>query len=101
MVRFLERDTARAYMPIINGDHEYSQVRSVAIRPVTFDDVRNHLLPERHFDGLAYREFVDARVAWVAFTSAEVHQIVELIQNLGRQSQLPLLSSSPTTLPLE
>ena len=76
-------------MPIVlNVDHERNLVFSIAIGPVTFDDVRNHLLLERHFNGLAYKELIDARAGWVSFSSAEARQIVELIRSLGRESKL-------------
>jgi hypothetical protein len=76
-------------MPIILGvNHESREVDAVAIGQVSCADVENHLLAERHFGGLAYKEFIDARAAAINWTSAEVQQIVDLVNSLGRQSRL-------------
>jgi hypothetical protein len=76
-------------MPIIlNVDHEGHHVDSVAVGSISYADVENHLLTERHFKGLAYKEFIDARGAGLSFTPAEVRQIVEFLRSLGRESKL-------------
>jgi hypothetical protein len=76
-------------MPIItNVDPERGEVHAVAVGTVTFDDVRNHLLLERHFGGLAYKEFVDARGAWISLSAAENREIAEMLRNLRRESRL-------------
>jgi len=76
-------------MPIIlKVDHEGHYVDSVAIGSISYANVENHLLTERYFKGLTYKEFIDARGAGISFTPAESRQIVELLQNLGRESKL-------------
>lgn len=76
-------------MPIIvDVDHEHKEVRAVALGPVSYADVKNHLLTERNFGGLSYRELIDARGAGLVFTSSETRQIVELLRNMGRDSGL-------------
>jgi hypothetical protein len=78
-------------MPItLTIDHDRRQVDAVAIGPITYTDVENHLLAERNSEGLAYREFVDAREATLVFASypAQVRQMVALIRSLGKESTL-------------
>lgn len=76
-------------MPIIlNVDHEGHYVDSVAVGPIGYTDVESHLLTERYFKGLAYKEFIDARGAGISFTPAESRQIAELLRTLGRESKL-------------
>ena len=76
-------------MPIIMSvDHERKLVNAIAIGPVSFSDVENHLLMERQFGGLTYKELVDARGAGIAFTPTEIRQIVALIRTLGQKSKL-------------
>jgi hypothetical protein len=78
-------------MPItLTIDHVHRQVAAVAIGAITYADVENHLLTERNFAGLAYREFVDAREATPVFASypAQIRQIVALIRSLGKDSTL-------------
>lgn len=76
-------------MPIIlSVEHKSRQVDAVAIGQVTYADVENHLLTERFFGGLAYKELMDARAAAMNWTSAEVQQIVDLVKSLGLQSKL-------------
>jgi hypothetical protein len=75
-------------MPIIlNVDHERKEVDAVAIGPVSYAEVENHLLKERHFGGLPYKEFIDARGAEVLLISAEIQQIVALIRRLSQESK--------------
>src|SRR5271169_3115743 len=76
-------------MPIIlNVDHERKEVNCVAIGPISYADVDNHLSTERHFKGLAYKEFIDARGAGIAWTPDEIRQIVELLRSLAQESKL-------------
>lgn len=76
-------------MPIIlNVDHERKEVDAVAIGPISYADVEDHLLTERYFGGLAYKESIDARGAGVLFTPAEIRQIVALLRRLGQESKL-------------
>jgi hypothetical protein len=76
-------------MPIIlNVDHERKEVNCVAIGPISLADVVNHLSTERHFKGLAYKEFIDARGAGISWTPEEIRQIVELLRRLGQESKL-------------
>jgi len=45
-------------MPIImNVDHDRNEVDAIAIGPINYADIENHLLTERYFNGLAYKEF--------------------------------------------
>jgi hypothetical protein len=77
------------FMPItLNVDHEREEVDAVAIGPIRYADVEKHLSEERHFRGLAYREFFDARNAELSFTPTEVRKVVALLQSLGQQSKL-------------
>jgi hypothetical protein len=76
-------------MPIIlNVDHERKEVHCVAVGPISFADVESHLASEKHFEGLAYKEFVDARGAGISFTPAEIRKIVDLLRGMARQSKL-------------
>jgi adenosyl cobinamide kinase/adenosyl cobinamide phosphate guanylyltransferase len=75
-------------MPIILGvDHERKQVDAVAVGPVTYADVENHLLAERYFGGTSYKEFVDARAAEARWTAREAQKIAELIRKLAAESK--------------
>ena len=70
-------------MPILtNVDHGKHEIESVAVGPVTFTDVREHILREKEWEGLPYREFVEARGAGVQLSSEEIRQIVELLRSL-------------------
>jgi hypothetical protein len=76
-------------MPIVvNVDQERREVRAIAAGLIGFEDVKGHLVEERHFGGLAYRELLDARGAGIAWSPSEVRQIVALIRYLGQQSKL-------------
>jgi hypothetical protein len=76
-------------MPIImNVGDERSEVDAIAIGPINYADIENHLLTERYFNGLAYKEFLDARGAGISLTPDEVRRIVALVRELGRQSKL-------------
>jgi hypothetical protein len=72
----------------LNVDHERKQVDAVAIGPISYADVEDHLLAERHFGGLPYKEFIDARAAGVLFNTAEIRRIVALLRRLGQESKL-------------
>jgi hypothetical protein len=79
-------------MPIILNkvDHERREVDALATGPITYAEIEHHLLEERNFGGLAYKEFVDARDAALVFAAypAQIRQIVGLIRNMGQQSTL-------------
>ena len=61
-----------------------------ATGPIRYAEVEKHLLEERNFRALAYKEFVDARDAALVFALSpeELRQIVGLIRALGQQSTL-------------
>jgi len=77
-------------MPIIVSavDHERNQIDAVAFGPINYAEVEKHLLEERGMEGLAYKEFVDARDAGLIFalSPAEIRQIVGLVRSLCQQS---------------
>lgn len=76
-------------MPIIaNVDHERREVRAVGVGPISYEDVKNHVMQERHFGGLAYPELFDARGAGILWTSLEIREIVALLRRLGQESKL-------------
>ena len=76
-------------MPIILGvDAKRSEVDAIAIGPISYNDVKEHLLAERYFQGLRYKEFVDARTATAAWSAKETELIVGMIRTLSRQSKL-------------
>ena len=76
-------------MPIImKVDHERKEVDCVAVGPISYSDVVNHLLAERNFKGLAYKEFVDARGAGLVWTPEQGRQIVGLIRSFSKESSL-------------
>jgi len=64
------------------------QIDAVAIGPIRYADVEQHLSWERQEHGLSCPEFVDARQAEINFTPKEVRQIVELLRKLGRDTEL-------------
>jgi hypothetical protein len=88
-------------VPIIFGvDHESKEVDAVAVGPVTYADVENHLLTERHFGGLAYKGFYRCPLCWC---------LIHARRNPGKSSRCsegwdksrnsaPRLSWFPTTL---
>src|SRR5208282_5618342 len=76
-------------MPIISKvDRERKEIHAVAVGPVTFADVEAHLLQQKNWGVLAYREFIDGRGAGPIFTPAEVRQIVELLRKMSEGSPL-------------
>jgi hypothetical protein len=79
----------RGFMPIImNIDHGRREINGIALGPLTYTDIENHLLMERHFGGLAYKELIDARGAGIALTSAEIQRIVALVRSMAQKSRL-------------
>ena len=75
-------------MPIfLKVDHQRKQVDAVTMGPISYADVENHLLMERHFEGLAYKEFVDARSGKLLITPADIRKIVALIRSLSQESK--------------
>ena len=79
-------------MPIIIRvmDHERNEVEAVAFGPIDYAEVEKHLLEERTAEGLAYKEFIDARGAEFVFalSPVEIRQIVGLVRRLSQQSKL-------------
>lgn len=76
-------------MPIfVDVDHGRKQVNSLAVGPVSYEDVKNHLLMERYFNGLRYRELIDARGAGISLSPPELRHVVELLRDLGQSSKL-------------
>lgn len=76
-------------MPIAYAlDPERRRLRAVASGPISFEDVRAHLLRE-HADGnLGYPELIDGTSAQVTFTPQQVRQIVALMHELGAEAPL-------------
>jgi len=50
--------------------------------------VESHLMRERHWEGLAYREFIDGRGAGVELSASDVRRIVEMLRQLSLESKL-------------
>ena len=76
-------------MPILTSvDREKREIRCVAVGPVTYDDVQSHLLREKHWGALPYRELIDGRGAGPQFTAEDVRRIVDLLRTLSRESKL-------------
>ncbi len=79
-------------MPIIIKliDHEHNELEAVAFGPIDYAEVEKHLLQERNLDGLAYKEFIDARDAGLVFAISpnEIRQIVALVRTLSKRSKL-------------
>jgi hypothetical protein len=78
-------------MPIIIRvvDHEHNEVEALAFGPIDYAEVEKHLLEERTVEGLAYKEFIDARDAELVFalSPTEIRQIVRLVRSLSQQSK--------------
>src|ERR1700681_1216270 len=73
-------------MPItMTIDHERREVDAVATGLIRYADVEKHILAERNFGGMAYKEFFDVRDAKLLFalSSAEIRQIVALVRDLS------------------
>jgi hypothetical protein len=78
-------------MPIIIRviDREHNELEAVAFGPINYAEVEKHLLEEHTVDGLAYKEFIDARDAELVFalSPTEIRQIVGLVRSLSQQSK--------------
>jgi hypothetical protein len=78
-------------MPIIIRvvDHEHNELEAIAFGPINYTEVEKHLLEERTMEGLAYKEFIDARDADLVFalSPTEIREIVGLIRSLNQQSK--------------
>ena len=68
--------------------HDRFEVETVAIGPVTLQDIEAHVREERDAGGLPYREIVDATRATAAFTPGEARTIVANIRELARSYAL-------------
>jgi hypothetical protein len=76
-------------MPIIvTVDHARREVHAIAVGPVSYEDIERHLLQERNWKSLSYRELIDARGAGPTFAPADVRRIVEVLRNLSREAPL-------------
>ena len=86
---------------MLSVDHERKEVDAVAIGPVTYADVENHLLTERYFGGLPYKEFIDARCVGILFTLSRRPTNRRVVAKVGtrRRNSAPLLSWLALTLP--
>ena len=78
-------------MPIIiqDVDHERNEIEAVAFGPIHYAEIEAHLIEERNIGGLAYKEFIDARDAGLAFalSPAEIRQILALVRTLCQRSK--------------
>jgi hypothetical protein len=78
-------------MPILIRDisRERREINALALGKIHYSEIEKHLVEERSLEGLAYKEFMDARDAFLSFAGspAEIRQIVALVRNLGRQQQ--------------
>ena len=73
-------------MPIVfTVDHSRSEVHGVAVGSVSYADIERHLMQERHFGGLHYREFVDARGVGLTLTPDEIRRIVDLVRSASQE----------------
>jgi len=72
---------------IMNVDHARKQVDTVALGRITYAEVEKHLLQERCFEGLAYKELIDARSAALSFAlyPSEIRNTVALIRSLSKE----------------
>lgn len=76
-------------MPItFSVDHEAKKVTTVATGPITFQDIRDHLIQERDGDGLPYRELIDASKAAPVCSTADARATVDLLKALGKEGGL-------------
>jgi hypothetical protein len=76
-------------MPItLSVDHATREVKAVATGPITFEDIRHHLLQERDQGGLPYREFIDASKAEPVCSTSDARATVDLLKTLGSQGML-------------
>lgn len=76
-------------MPITSSiDHDRRYMVAIASGPITWEEVRSHLLVERFEGGLSYSELIDARAATPIWSSNQAREIVELLTNFSRKSVL-------------
>lgn len=76
-------------MPIIsNIDHERREVHAIAVGPVTYADVEEHILQQQRLGSVPYREFLDGRGAGLSLSPAEIRRIVELLRTLSKEGPL-------------
>jgi hypothetical protein len=69
-------------------DHGRRELVATASGPVSYEDVRDHLLVERQEDGLSYPELIDARLAIPTWSAAEAREIVSLLRSFARKTAL-------------
>lgn len=76
-------------MPILirNIDHEHHELETIAFGPIDYAQIEKHLIEERNIQGLAYKEFIDARDAGLVFalSPTEIRKIVLLVRSLCQQ----------------
>jgi hypothetical protein len=76
-------------MPItLSVDHAAREVKAVATGPVTFEDIRDHLIRERDQGGLPYGEIIDASTAEPVCSTSDARATVDLLKTLGSQGVL-------------
>jgi hypothetical protein len=78
-------------MPItMSVNHERREIDAVAVGPISYAEIEHHLVEERCFNGLAYKEFIDARYATPAFVlyASEIRKVVALIRSLSKESKV-------------
>jgi hypothetical protein len=68
--------------------HDRQTMDAVADGPVTFGDMRDHLLSERLKKGLTFAELIDGRTATPAFSSADVRAVVTMLRDFAREYRL-------------
>jgi len=61
---------------------------TVAEGTISAAEVRKHISSEQRDSALPFRELIDARRAWIDFSSAEVREIVDLLRSLSREHYL-------------
>ena len=69
-------------------DHGRRELVATATGPVSYEEVRTHLLVERREGGLSYPELIDARSATPTWSTAEARELVALLKAFGRESAL-------------
>lgn len=76
-------------MPIISKiDHERREVQAIAVGPVTYADVEDHIVQQRRLGSVSYREFLDARGAGPILSPAEARRIVQLLRDMSQEAPL-------------
>lgn len=78
-------------MPIaMTVDHERMEIDAVATGPIRYTEIEHHLLQERSYNGLPYKEFIDACDATLSFVlyPSDIRKIVSLIRSLAKGSKL-------------